>query len=111
MNKSYLVAVLALTCLLGISAPAGTYHVGRASSDSRSGLMIQSYGNSAVYVLPIVFDGASAEQAKLDFEYIGNRYFLSDVETPAGIYTIALPRAAIKLGQMKEHDTMSSSGN
>ncbi len=135
MKKSYLTVVLTLTSLLGsgMSAhaqdttrvtvtvpfefvagsktlPAGTYSIGRVSPDSRPGLIVRSYGNS-VLVLPIAVDEASAEQAKLSFEHVGDKYFLSKVETPVGVYVIETPQTITKLAQTKDHGTVSSSGN
>jgi hypothetical protein len=134
MNKSYLTVVLILTCLLGLglsaraqdtegvsvkvpfefvaggtTLPAGTYTVGRLSADGYSGIAIRSYGK-VVLTLPMVVDGTSAEQPKLDFEHVGDKYFLSEAETPGGVYTFAVPRAVVMLAQKKDHSTVSSSG-
>ena len=73
MKKSYLTAVLTLTCLLGLgisaraqdtkgvrvnvpfefvaggaTLPAGTYTIGRLSVDASSGIAIRGYGNGAL---------------------------------------------------------------
>jgi hypothetical protein len=134
MKKSYLVAVLTLMCLAGIGVtahaqdtegvrvkvpfefvaggatlPAGTYTVGRLSVDASSGIAIRSFGNG-VLVLPQVVDGTPAEHPKLSFEQIGGKYFLSEVDTPGGIYTFGLPRAVVALAQTKDQGTMSISG-
>jgi hypothetical protein len=136
MNKSYLTIVLTLTSLLGlgISAraqeaggvvvtvpfefvvggskimPAGTYRIERASLDARSGLIIRSYKNGAV-LLPIAVDKASADEARVNFEHIGDKYVLSKISTPTGVYTVETPRAITKLAKSKDHGTTSSSGN
>ncbi len=134
MKKSYWTVVLTLTCLLGLRAsaraqdegnvvvnvpfefvaggeslPAGTYSVTRVSSEVGSALVIRSYDNSA-FLLPIVFDGVPADHPKLAFEHVGDKYFLSKIETPAGVYTIGIPRTMTKLAQGKDHATMTSSG-
>src|SRR5271167_2284119 len=134
MKKSCLTVVLTLTCLLGWGStaraqdadkvvtkvpfefvaggrtlPAGTYSVCRVHSQLNSGLVILGYDNSA-FLSPIVFDGAPTEHAKLSFERVGDKYFLSKVETPAGVYTIRTPRAMTKLAQIKDHDNGSSAG-
>jgi hypothetical protein len=134
MKTSYLTVVLTLTCLLGLGAvaraqgegnvvvnvpfefvaggstlPAGTYNISRVFSQTNQGLVIRSYDNSA-FLLPIVSDGASVDRAKLAFEHVDGKYFLSKIETPAGIYTLGIPRAMTKLAQGKDHDAMSSSG-
>jgi hypothetical protein len=134
MKKSYLTAVLTLTCLLGVgisahaqdtegvrvkvpfefvaggtTLPAGTYTVGRLSADASSGITIHGNGNGAV-MLPTVVNATPAEQPKLSFEHVGDKYFLSEAETPGGIYTFAVPRAMVMLAQKKDHSTVSSSG-
>ena len=134
MNKLYLAAVLTMTCLfgLGVSAraqdtegvrvkvpfefvaggmtlPAGTYTVGRLSAEASSGIAIRSYEH-VVYVLPVAVNGTAAEQLKLNFEHVGDKYFLSEVNTPGGTYTFTLPRAMVALAKMKDQGAMSSSG-
>src|ERR1700688_3423986 len=132
--KSYLTVLLTLTCLLvlgkavraqeeskivvngsfefvagGETLSPGKYNVSRISPDSKPGLVISSYGKSAS-VLPVPFDGIAADQAKFDFDHVGDKYFLSAIKTPAGIYTIGIPRQMTKVAQVKDHAAMSSSG-
>ena len=134
MKKSYLTAVLTLTCLLGVgisaraqdtegvrvnvpfefvaggaTLPAGTYTVGRTSLEPYSTIAISGYGHGAL-VLPIAIDGPRAEQPKVSLEHVGGKYFLSEVATPGGIYTFALPRAMVALAKMKDQGTLSSGG-
>src|ERR1700733_6386576 len=134
MKKSYLTAVLTLTCLLGLgisaraqdtegvrvnvpfefvaagtTLPAGTYTVGRLSADASSGIEIRGYSNGAL-VLPMVVDGKPVKESKLGFEHVGDKYFLSQAETPGGLYTFAVPRAMVMLAQKKDHPTVTSSG-
>jgi hypothetical protein len=138
MNRLFFTVVLTLTSLfgLGISAsaqdasgtkvvvkvnfdfvvdgsrimPAGPCTISRVSQDPRSGIVIRS-NNRSVLLLPVTIGDASADQAKLSFEHVGDKYFLSTVATPAGIYTIEIPRAVTKLAQMRDHGTVPSSGN
>jgi hypothetical protein len=134
MFKQCLSAVLTLTCLLGSSLtahaldsrsivvnvpfefiagttvlPAGTYSVERTSTDSDSALVIKGYGNS-VFLLPIVFDGITGGQASAGFEQVGNKHFLSKIETPAGAYTIAIPRPMTNSVMVRSDGTVSPAG-
>ena len=134
MKKSLSAVVLTLTCLLGfgISAraqnldkvvvnvpfefvaggqtlPAGGYSVSRVSDQAFPALVIRSHANNA-FLLPLFFDGVSADHAGLRFEHVGDKYFLSEVKTPAGVYAIRTPRAMTQVAQMKDHDTGSPSG-
>ena len=136
MKKSYCTAVLTLTCLLGLGTrahsqdasgvavkvpfefiaggktlPAGTYSVGRLSPDIHPALMIDSKDNGAfALVLPSTPVGDFTGHAELSFERVGDKYFLSRVETPAGVYTIQIPRAMTRLGQTNNHNATSSFG-
>ncbi len=137
MKKSLFTVVLTMTCLLGLgisahaqdasrvvvkvpfefvaggkTLPAGTYSVGRLSPGIHPSLILDSKENGAsALVLPIVSDGDSAGHTELDFERVGDKFFLSKVQTPAGVYTILTPRAVTKLAQMNDHGVTSSSGN
>jgi len=135
MKTPYLTIVLTLTCLLGLgisaraqdassivvnvpfefvaggkTLPAGTYSVGCVFPETDSTLIISSH-DKGEFLLPIGFDRASAGQAKLSFEHLGDTYFLREVQTPAGVYTIGTRRAMTKLAQMKDHGTVVFSGN
>ena len=134
MKKSHLAVVLTLTCLLGVgisaraqdvdkvavkvpfefvagaqTLPAGTYNVSRVSDKEFTALVIRS-SDYSVFLLPIVFNGASSDNAKLRFEHVGDKYFLSKVKTPAGVYAIRTPRALTQVAQMRDHGAVSSSG-
>jgi hypothetical protein len=74
----------------GQTLPAGTYTVSRVSPEVNRALVIRSNDNS-VFMLPLFFDGnpvsvngVSADRAELGFEHVGDKYFLTDVETLAG---------------------------
>ena len=135
MNKLYVAALLTLTCLCGLVAkaraqdaegvvvkvpfefvagvktmPAGTYSVGRISSDPHSGLVIRNYDES-VLVLTTLVEAASAQQPALSFEHVEGKYFLSKIETPGGVYTIPVPRAISALVQVRDHSSVSDSGS
>jgi hypothetical protein len=112
MNNQYLTAFLSLVCLFGLSVvaraedktevvnvpfefvaggktlSAGTYSVSRLSSADEPGLIILIRSREeAVYLHPVAFAGASGEDARLNFEHVGDKYLLNKVRTSAGIYT------------------------
>jgi hypothetical protein len=134
MRKQLLSAVVALTCVLGLglgaqaesdnrvvtnvpfefvaagaTLPAGIYIVDRVTTPSDSHLIIRNREHGA-FLLPVSFDGASAEGALFTFDHVGNKYFLSKVKTPAGLYTIGTPRALTTAAQKKTTDAEGSSG-
>jgi hypothetical protein len=135
MPKLYFAALLTITCLLGfgvgaraqdidgvvvnvpfdfvaggVNLPAGEYRINRVSSSLNRELVIKSYSNGGAFLLPIVFEGVPADQAGLTFEHIGNRYFLSKIKTPGGVYSMKTPPESIALAQAKSQSTSSSSG-
>ena len=134
MRKQLLSAVVALTCVLGpglgaqaesdnrvvtnvpfefvaagATLPAGVYTVDRVSNPSDSHLIIRNRENGA-FLLPVTFDGASLEGALFTFQHLGDKYFLSKVKTPAGVYTIGTPRALTTAAQKKAVDSEPSAG-
>jgi hypothetical protein len=134
MRKQLLSAVVALTCVLGLglaaqaesdnkvvtnvpfefvaagaTLPAGVYTVDRVSNPSDSHLIIRNREHGA-FLLPVTFDGASLEGALFTFEHVGNKYFLSKVKTPAGVYTIGTPRALTTEAQKKTIDGEAAAG-
>ena len=134
MNKSYLTIALTLTCLFGLGVtahaqdvdrvvvkvpfdfvaggkllPAGTYSVGRVHPDGTSGLIIYGRENSAI-VLPTAVGAPAAGRATLSFDHVGNRYFLSGVDTPAAVYSLAVPQQRTMVAVVKDHGTNSSAG-
>jgi hypothetical protein len=136
MKKSYLNVVLTLTCLLGwaegvraqdvskivanvpfefvaggATLPAGTYAVGGGvSPEAPLGLVLIRSHDQGTLLLPIVFDGTPAAQGRFDFEHVGDKYFLSKVETQWGVYTFGTPRAITRLARMRGPGTLTSSG-
>lgn len=93
--------------------PAGTYRVSRRDVPSgQRQLEIISYKTRASALLvPTLFDDFQTGHAQLDFEHVGNKYFLSAIETPIGTYDITVPRSAIKLAQMEQQDTSAPGSN
>lgn len=101
----------------GETLPAGTYSVSRVSPEANRTLVISSNNNS-VFLLPMFFDDSpvsvnqvSADHAELGFEHVGDKYFLSKVETLGGVYAIRTPRAMTQLAQIKDHSTGTPSGS
>ena len=93
--------------------PAGTYRVSRRDIPSgQRQLEIRSYETRAgALLVPTLFDDFQTGHAQLNFEHVGNKYFLSAIETPIGTYDITVPRSAIKLAQMEQQDTSAPGSN
>jgi hypothetical protein len=135
MNKSYSIAVLTLTCLLGLgitahaqdldrvavtvpfafvaggaTLPAGDYSINRANPSVNRELAIIGYNKGSAFMLPMGFDQGASDTPTLSFAHIGGRYYLSKVKTLNGVYTMPLPPAAIALARTNSQSTLSSSG-
>jgi hypothetical protein len=90
--------------------PAGSYRVGRLSVDAHSALLISNHNNNTM-VLPIFVDDSSDVQAaQLNFAHVGDKYILTQVETPDHLYTIAKPRARTMLVHIPDRGNATSGG-
>jgi hypothetical protein len=135
MKKSYLTAVLTLTCALGmgisahaqdadavvvtvpfqfvagsVTLPAGEYKVSRVSSDSNQELAISGYNKGNALLLPVAFDDSLTSQPTLSFRHVGGKYFLSRIKTLGGVYTMPASPEMIMLGHVSTPDTSTPSG-
>ena len=137
MKKQYVTVLFTLICVLGLGLgaraqeedtvvakvpydfvvggqvlPAGTYRVSRVSINGSRELKISSYETRAsAFLIPTFFDDVQTGHAKLNFNHVGAKYFLSAVETPIGTYAITVPSSAIKLAQMEQQGSSSSGSN
>ena len=134
MKKSYVSVVVTMICLLGlgegaraqntgkvvsnvpfefvvggVTLPAGVYTVGGASPDAYSSLVLIRSQDKGALLLPIAFDPPTG-RGEFAFEHVGDRYFLSKIETPEGVYTFRTPRAIPKAAQVNDHGTVTYSG-
>ena len=135
MKKSYLTAVLMLTCVLGVGVsaraqdadavvvsvpfefvaggatlPAGKYRISRVNPGVNRDLAIKGYDNGNAFLLPLAFDNGPSDGPTVSFERVGGKYFLSKIKTPSGVYTMQASREMIMLGQSSTQGAMSASG-
>jgi len=138
MKKQYLSVLFTLICVLGLGLsaqaqeedtlvanvpfdfvvsgrvlPAGHYRVSRVHPLTGSPeLEISSYETRAgAFLIPTVFDSVQSRNTQLNFEHVGDKYFLSGIETPIGTYAVTVPPSAIKLAQTEQHGTSPSGSN
>jgi hypothetical protein len=136
MKKSYLTAVLMLTCLLGVGVsaraqdanavvvsvpfefvagsatlPAGEYRVSRVNPGANRELAISGYNKGNAFLLPVAFDDGPANQPTLSFEHVGGKYFLSRIKTPRGVYTMPASQEMVMLGKTKSPSPSTSSAS
>ena len=139
MKKSYLAAVLTLMCLLGTGVrahaqdidavvvnvpfefvaggatlPAGDYRVSRLDPTVNRELAISGYNKGTAFLLPLTFDGdgVPASQPTLSFEHVGGKYFLTQIKTTGGVYTMTASREMVMLGKSAPNlDASTASGS
>jgi hypothetical protein len=136
MKKSYLTALLMLTCLLGVGVsaraqdadavvvsvpfefvaggatlPAGDYRVSRVNPGANRELAIIGYNKGNAFVLPMAFDDGPANQPTLSFEHVGGKYFLSRIKTPSGVYSMPASREMVMLGKTNSPSPSTSSAS
>jgi hypothetical protein len=96
----------------GAVLPAGTYRISRVDTAGTRELEISSYETGAsAFLLPTVFADAPEEHAQLTLESVAGKYFLTEIQTANGVYTLALPRSVVMVGQTGQHGGMSPSGS
>jgi hypothetical protein len=137
MKKQYFAILLAVACVFGLGLgaraqdqdavvvnvpydfvagsrvlPAGTYTVSRRdSSGARETLVISSFDTKAsALVLPTFFAEGRSQDPHLDFETVGNKHFLSQIQTRDGRYTIAIPPSVSRIAQTELHPSVSQAG-
>ena len=90
----------------------GTYRVSRI--DGTAGWQELKISSSAthesVLLIPSAYDDIKSGQGQLNFERVGDKYFLAAVKTPAGTYGIEGAQSVIKLAD-KEQKLTASSGS
>jgi hypothetical protein len=136
MKKSYLTALLMLTCLLGVGVsahaqdadavvvsvpfefvaggatlPAGEYRVSRVNPGVNRELAISGYNKGSAFLLPLAFDNGPADQPTLSFEHVGGKYFLSKIKTLGGVYTMPTSREMVMLSKANPPSPSTSSAS
>jgi hypothetical protein len=96
----------------GRTLPAGTYTVSRLSDDNRDPLILTSHDNGAsVFVLPSGIESASADKPQMGFQRVGERQFLSTIQTTWDVYHFPISHSVIMEAAAKSRDNVSVSGS
>jgi hypothetical protein len=136
MKKAYLAAVLMLTGLCGMSVtahardvdavvvsipfefvaggatlPAGQYKLSRVNPGVNRELTISSYKNGSAFLLPLFVDDNSNQPPTVTFEHVGGKYFLSEINTTNGVYTMPASREMVMLGKANSPSPTTSTAS
>jgi hypothetical protein len=90
--------------------PAGAYIVKRISDQPFDVLMITSLANgTSVFVNPSEMVGASTYNPNVSLHKVGDRHFLSSIQTADYVYNFRVSRSVTLAAAAKPHDTVSVS--
>jgi hypothetical protein len=96
----------------GKAFSAGTYQVSQGSPQTGQWLILRSKETGAsVFLLASTHDGAFPGQFEAKLTRAGNMYYLSEVVTDLGVYTLPPPRALKQTAKKKDHNKMAASGS
>lgn len=87
----------------GKTLPAGTYKVYQDSPATSQTLILRGEKGS-VYLIPSMFDQTFSGQLKVKLTRVGDAYYLSEVATDLGVYTLPAPRALARTARVKDKD-------
>ena len=92
--------------------PAGTYTVRNVWDDKSSTLVISSRDQgTSTFVLPYVSDSVATDKPELSFNKVGDRYFLSSIQTEATIYRIRILDSSVNGTLSKANGGVPASGS
>ncbi len=95
----------------GKAFSAGTYKVYQGSPQTGQWLILRSKETGAsVFLLPSTHDGSFPAQFEAKLMRAGSLYYLSEVVTDLGVYTLPAPRAMTQTAKKKSQDKMATSG-
>jgi hypothetical protein len=95
----------------GKMLPAGTYEVHRTLPETGQALTLRNEesGESAFLVIA-THDASSPDQPHVKLTQVGGVYYLSEVATELGVYTLPAPRELTRIAKAKVHQTTATSG-
>ena len=96
----------------GKALSAGTYKVYQGSPQTGQWLILRSKETGdSVFLLPSTHDGAFPRQFEAKLTRAGSVYYLSEVVTDLGVYTLPAPHALTQTAKKKDRDKMAASGS
>ncbi len=96
----------------GKALPAGTYRVYQGLPGAGQVLLLRGDEPGTSVLLVATTRGESLrEQPQVKLTRVGDVYYLSEVATERGVYTLALPHMVQRTAKARDLDRMSSSGS
>ena len=96
----------------GKALPAGTYEVLQDATETGQVLILRGEqpGESA-FLVPNTHDSSSPQRLEVKLTRVGDVYYLSEVSTELGVYTLAKPSVVTRTAKTTDQTRMSSSGS
>jgi hypothetical protein len=96
----------------GITFPAGAYTVKRFSQQPFDTLILTSNDSgTSVFVRPVEMEQASDDKPRVSFHKVGERRFLSAIETADYIYNFAVSKSVLLEAAAKQRDMAPGSAS
>ena len=97
----------------GKAFPAGTYKVTRDFPGTNQALILRGeQPGESVFLLPAARDTTSSVQRpEVQLTRVGDAYYLTEVATELGVYSLALPRAEARTAKATDQGSASSPGS
>jgi hypothetical protein len=96
----------------GKALPAGTYKVYHGFPETEQALVLRGEEPGAsAFLLPATHDASFPDQLHVELTRVGNVYYLTEVATESGIYTLPLPRELTRTAKVKDQGTLAASGS
>jgi hypothetical protein len=96
----------------GKTFPAGTYEVIRISPGLSDTLMLRGeQAGATAFLLPGTWDASVPVEPQVRLTRVGDTYYLSEVSTESGVFTLPEPRVETRTAKVVEHGTTSPSGS
>jgi hypothetical protein len=96
----------------GQAFPGGTYKVFRSFPGTEQALILRSQQTGvSAFLIPTTYDALSPKQPEVKLTRVGDVYYLTEVATELGVYTLTLPRAQTRTAKATDHGTMFPTGS
>lgn len=96
----------------GKAFPAGRYEVIRNSPGLTDALTLRGeQAGATAFLLPATWDASVPVEPQVRLTRMGDTYYLSEVSTEAGVYTLPAPRVETRTAKAVDQGTTSPSGS
>jgi hypothetical protein len=96
----------------GKALPAGTYTIVRDSPGTSDVLFLRGeQAGATAFLLPATWDPSVPVQPQVRLTRVGDTYYLSEVSTEAGVFTLPEPRVETRTAKAVDHGITSASGS